>query len=65
LAGDDPAQDHRMRSNVLILVFLFMGIFFTIFSVAAWLSGRRVGAMVLAVIAGLDIALGLQALQRL
>lgn len=54
-----------MRSNVLILVFLFMGIFFTIFSVAAWLSGRRVGAMVLAVIAGLDIALGLQALQRL
>jgi len=54
-----------MRSNVLILVFLFMGIFFTIFSVAAWLSERWVGAMVLAVIAGLDIALGLQALQRL
>jgi hypothetical protein len=54
-----------MRGNVLVIMVLFMGVFFTIFAVAAWVTGRRIGAMVLAVIAGMDIALGLQALQRM
>ena len=54
-----------MRGNVVVILFLFMGIFFSIFAVAAWLTGRRIGAMVLAVLAGVDIALGLQAIQRL
>ena len=65
LAGRVPEDDHRMRGSVVIIVFLFMGIFFSIFAVAAWLTGRRIGAMVLAVLAGVDIALGLQAIQRL
>jgi hypothetical protein len=53
-----------MRGNVLIILFFFMGISFTIFAVAAWVTGRRIGAMVLAVLAGVDIAFALQALQR-
>ena len=43
---------------------LFGGVFFTVFAVAAWKTGRRVGAMFLAVLAGVDIALAIQFLMR-
>ena len=53
-----------MRSNVLVIFMLFGGVFFTVVSVAAWRTGRRVGAMFLAVLAGLDFALAIQFLLR-
>lgn len=53
-----------MRSNVLAIFMLFGGVFFTVFAVAAWTTRRRVGAMFLAVLAGIDIALAIQFLMR-
>ena len=53
-----------MRSNVLAIFMLFGGAFFTVFAVAAWKTGRRVGAMFLAVLAGMDLALAIQFLMR-
>jgi hypothetical protein len=43
---------------------LFGGVFFTFFAVAAWRMGKRVGAMFLAVLAGIDIALAIEFLRR-
>ena len=48
----------------MAIFMLFGGVFFTFFAVAAWKTGRRVGAMFLAVLAGIDIALGIQFLMR-
>ena len=53
-----------MRSNVLAIFMLFGGVFFTVFAVAAWKTGRRAGAMFLAVLAGIDIALAIEFLMR-
>ena len=53
-----------MRSNVLAIFMLFGGAFFTVFAVAAGKTGRRVGAMFLAVLAGMDLALAIQFLMR-
>lgn len=53
-----------MRSNVLAIFMLFGGVFFTVFAVAAWKTGRRVGAMFLAMLAGVDLALAIQFLMR-
>jgi hypothetical protein len=49
---------------VLVIFMLFGGVFFTVVSVAAWKTGRRTGAMFLAVLAGLDFALAIQFLLR-
>ena len=53
-----------MRSNVLAIFMLFGGAFFTVFAVAAWQTGRHVGAIFLAVLAGLDIAMAIEFLRR-
>jgi hypothetical protein len=53
-----------VRSNVVAIFMLFGGVFFTVFAVAAWKTGRRVGAMFLAVLAGIDIALAIEFLSR-
>ena len=53
-----------MRSNVLAIFMLFGGVFFTVVAVAAWRTGRRVGGMFLAVLAGVDFALAIQFLMR-
>ena len=53
-----------MRSNVLAIFMLFGGVFFTFFAVAAWKMGKRAGAMFLAVLAGIDIALAIEFLRR-
>jgi len=53
-----------VRSNVVAIFMLFGGVFFTVFAVAAWKTGRRVGAMFLAVLAGIDIALAIEFLTR-
>ena len=38
--------------------------FFTVFAVFAWTTGKRITAMTLAVLAGIDVALAVQLLQR-
>ena len=53
-----------MRSNVLAIFMLFGGVFCTVFAVAAWRMGKHVGAMFLAVLGGIDIALAIEFLRR-
>ena len=53
-----------MRANTMAIFVLFGGVFFTVFSVIAWTTGKRIAAMALAVLAGVDIALAVQLLQR-
>ena len=53
-----------MRGNVVVLLMIGGGIFFTIFSVAAWTTGRRVGSMLLAAVAGVDFAFAVSLLMR-
>jgi hypothetical protein len=40
------------------------GLFFTITSVVAWTTGRRIGALLIAVVAGLDFAFAIALLTR-
>ncbi len=55
-----------MRYGGNLVVFLMMGggIMFTLLSVAAWTTGRRAGALVLAVIAGANLAFAFGLLTR-
>ncbi len=55
-----------MRSGSDLVAFLMIGggIFFTIFSVAAWTTGRRIGSLLLAVVAGVDFAFAAALLTR-
>ena len=49
----------------LVVLFMFGGaIMFTLFSVVAWTTGRRAGALVLAVIAGANVAFAVALLTR-
>jgi hypothetical protein len=60
------AKEDRVRSGGdLVVLFMFGGaIMFTLFSVVAWTTGRRAGALVLAVIAGANIAFAVGLLTR-
>ena len=53
-----------MRGNVIVMLMIGGGIFFTIFSVTAWTMGRRVGSMLLAAVAGIDFAFAISLLTR-
>ena len=53
-----------MRSNVLAFFMLFGGVFFTVVAVSAWRTGRRVGGIFFAVVAGIDLALAIELLTR-
>ena len=46
----------RSGANLVLLFTLVGGIFFTLLSVAAWTGGRRLGALLFAVMAGADFA---------
>jgi hypothetical protein len=60
------AEEERVRYGGNLVVFLMMGggIMFTLLSVAAWTTGRRAGALVLAVIAGANFAFAVGLLTR-
>ena len=60
------AEEARVRygGNLVMFMMLGGGIMFTLFSVAAWTTGRRAGALVLAVIAGANIAFAVGLLTR-
>ena len=53
-----------MRSNVLAIFMLFGGVFFSVVAVSAWRTGRRVGGIFFAVLAGADLAFAIQFLLR-
>ena len=64
--GAAAAKEDRVRhGGDLGVLFMFGGaIMFTLFSVVAWTTGRRAGALVLAVIAGANIAFAVGLLTR-
>jgi hypothetical protein len=53
-----------MMSNVVVVLMITGGVFFTTVSVAAWVMGRRVGSMLMAVVAGIDFAFAASLLLR-
>lgn len=53
-----------VKSNLVVLFMIAGGVFFTTFSVAAWVMGRRVGGILLAVVAGIDFAFAASLLLR-
>jgi hypothetical protein len=61
-----PPSPHGdgLRSNVLAIFMLYGGVFFTVVAVAAWTTGRRVGGMFLAMLAGINVALAIELLMR-
>jgi fatty acid desaturase len=61
-----PAEEERVRYGGDLVMFMMLGggIMFTLLSVAAWTTGRRAGALVLAVIAGANFAFALGLLTR-
>ena len=54
----------RYGGDLVMLMMLGGGIMFTLLSVAAWTTGRRAGALVLAVIAGANFAFAVGLLTR-
>ena len=54
----------RAGGSLVVLFMIGGGIMFTLFSVVAWTTGRRVAAMLLAVIAGANIAFAVGLLTR-
>jgi hypothetical protein len=54
----------RSGGDLVVLFMLGGGVMFTLFSVVAWTSGRRAGALVLAIIAGANFAFAVGLLTR-
>ena len=54
----------RHGGDLVVLFMIGGAIMFTLFSVVAWTTGRRAGALVLAVIAGANIAFAVGLLTR-
>ena len=57
-AGRDAASGGTgaLGLDLVLLLTLGGGLFFTVVSVVAWTSGRRIGSLLLAVVAGVDFA---------
>jgi hypothetical protein len=60
------AKEGRVRHGGDLVMFMMLGggIMFTLLSVVAWTTGRRPGALVLAVIAGANFAFAVGLLSR-
>lgn len=54
----------RAGSDLVVLLMFGGGLMFTLISIVAWTTGRRAGALVMAVIAGLDFAFAISLLTR-
>ena len=54
----------RYGGDLVVLFMIGGAIMFTLFSVVAWTTGRRAGSLVLAVIAGANIAFAVGLLTR-
>ena len=53
-----------MRISPIVIITLFFGVWFTVLTAVAWTRGRRVAAAVLGLLAAIDLAVALSALQR-
>ena len=53
-----------MRLTPLVVITLFFGVWFTILTAAAWTRGKRLAAVLLGLLAAIDLAVALAALQR-
>jgi hypothetical protein len=54
----------RSGPELVLLMTLAGGVMFTLFAVVAWVTGRRVGGLVLAAIAGANFAYAIALLNR-
>jgi hypothetical protein len=54
----------RPGENLVLLLTVCGGMAFTLFAVVAWVSGRRAGGLLLAVLAGADFAYAVALLTR-
>ncbi|MGE5228174.1 MAG: hypothetical protein ACM3MJ_00465 [Deltaproteobacteria bacterium] len=54
----------RYGGDLVVLFMLGGGVMFTLLSVAAWVTGRRVAAVFLAVVAGANLAFAIGLLNR-
>lgn len=54
----------RAGPDLVVLLMLGGGLMFTLISVAAWTTGRRAGAVMLAIVAGVDFAFAISLLTR-
>jgi hypothetical protein len=50
--------------NLVLLLTVCGGVAFTLFAVAAWVTGRRAGGLLLAALAGVDFAFAIALLNR-
>jgi hypothetical protein len=53
-----------VRLTPMVVITLFFGVWFTILTAAAWTRGRRLAAVLLGLLAAVDLAVALAALQR-
>jgi hypothetical protein len=53
-----------VRPNALAIITLFFGVWFTVLTAAAWTRGKRLAAAFLGLLAAVDLAVALAALQR-
>jgi hypothetical protein len=53
-----------VRISPIVIITLFFGVWFTVLTAVAWTRGRRVAAAVLGLLAAIDLAVALSALQR-
>jgi len=53
-----------MRVNALVVITLLFGVWFTVLTAIAWTRGKRLGAAVLGLLAAVDLAVAMSALQR-
>lgn len=54
----------RSGADLVLLMTIGGGVMFTLFSVVAWVMGRRIGGLLLAALAGLDFAFAIALLNR-
>jgi hypothetical protein len=53
-----------VRPNALVIITLFFGVWFTVLTAMAWTRGKRIAAAFLGLLAAVDLAVALTALQR-
>ena len=54
----------RSGGDLVVMMMIGGGVMFTLVSVVAWVTGRRVASVIMAAIAGLDFAFAISLLTR-
>lgn len=53
-----------MRISPMVIITLFFGVWFTVLTGVAWTRGKRLAAAFLGLLAAIDLAIAMSALQR-